>query len=83
MDGTKTDYKTAGTRRGRLVGANVFRALLLSAAAFAAGCESMGFDDNFMRDTFTPSADAETSVRTWNAKGKPEVREVPNDPAFQ
>ena len=40
--------------------------LLLSALARLSGCESMGWNGHFMRDTLTPNVSSETTVRTWN-----------------
>lgn len=57
--------------------------ILAALAAALSGCESMGWDGTVFHDTLTPGVDAETSVRTWDANGKPHVQEVPNDPAFQ
>ena len=40
--------------------------LLLAALALLSGCESMGWNGHFMRDTLTPNVSPETTVRTWN-----------------
>lgn len=54
---------------------------ILAALAFS-GCASAGFDGDAATDIITPGVSVETSVRTWDANGRPVERRVKNDPAF-
>lgn len=50
--------------------------LLLAILSLLAGCESMGWNGHFLRDTLTPNVSSETTVRTWD-NGKPTETQVP------
>ena len=58
--------------------------MLFFALAFAlCGCESAGFAPESAPDLVTPGVEARTTVRHWDADGKPVEKRVPNEPAFQ
>jgi hypothetical protein len=50
--------------------------LTLAILLLLAGCESMGWNGYILRDTLTPNASSETTVRTWD-NGKPTETQNP------
>lgn len=55
---------------------------LACAALWLCGCESAGFAPESAPDLITPSVDAKTTVRHWDASGQPVEREVPSQAPF-
>ena len=69
------------TKEGQMKIGMLFFALAFALALY--GCESAGFAPESAPDLVTPGVDARTTVRHWDADGKPVEKRVPNEPAFQ
>ena len=56
--------------------------ILITSLILLTGCESTGWQWSGAPDIFTPGANAETKVRTWDNEGKPHEKTITNEPAF-